>query len=172
MRSTKAWLIMVLGAALAGACAIGASGPSPSPSPSPIPPPPDGTVTSPPDAGTGGGIPTNGQPQFVIAKPGQLDPHPVGIARLGATIVGHTANVQAEWWSGVEPCNVLDSVALARSGNTFTVDLYEGHGPDPVACIDIAVLKGTIFSLGTLDPGRYTIRAGRGDAAPIVVTIP
>jgi len=47
------------------------------------------------------------------------------------------------FWSGVEPCYVLDRVELDKTDTTVTVTLYEGSDasqPD-MACIDIAVTK-------------------------------
>jgi hypothetical protein len=159
-------------ALVASACSAGAAGPTAS---APTQPP-DAVVTSPPNGGApppsgGGTSPGDPQPQFVVPRPGQLEVHGVGITRLSATIAGHSVTVQADWWSGVEPCNVLDSIRFVRSGGTFTISLFEGHGPQLVACIDIAVLKATTFSLGQLEPGTYTIRAANGDAPPITITV-
>jgi hypothetical protein len=127
---------------------------------------------APPDPGGGGGVPPDAKPQFVVAHPGQLEIHPVAIVRLRATVTDGTVTVEADWWSGVEPCNILDSVQVDRGGDTFTVGLFEGHGPQDVMCIEIAVYKATLFSLGKLDPGTYTIGAASGDAQPITVTVP
>ena len=157
--------LILLAVIVAGACSAGAPGPSASPTSRP----PDAVVTSPPDGG--GALPGEPRPQFVVPRPGQVDVHPVGIASLAATVRGRSVSVQAEWWSGVEPCNILDSIQVARNGSSFTVSLFEGHGPQAVACIEIAVLKAAVLSLGELDPGTYTIRPASGDAQPIVVTV-
>ncbi|WP_248962285.1 hypothetical protein [Sphaerisporangium perillae] len=53
------------------------------------------------------------------------------------------------WWSGVEPCNVLDRVKVRETSRRVTVTLYEGQAPNArnVACIEIAVLKSTTVKL-------------------------
>ena len=68
----------------------------------------------------------------------------------------------AFWWSGVEPCNTLDTVVVAERGTSFTITLREGHGPGEVACIDLAQLKATRIDLGDLEPGTYTVADGGG----------
>lgn len=161
---------LALAALLATACSAGAAGPTPSPTQ-----PPDLVITAPPDTGSGsgagsGGVPGNA-PTFVVPRAGQLEPHAVNITKLAATVQGRYVTVQADWWSGVEPCNVLDSIQFVRSGDTFSVTLFEGHGPELVACIEIAVLKATTFSLGELAPGTYTVRAATGDAPPVTFTV-
>jgi len=152
--------------------------------------PPGGGVGSGGDAGSGGGAAPGGgalvgnppigpgapgapdaKASFVVPRGGQRDVHPVGIASLSATVDGRTVQVQATWWSGVEPCNVLDSIRIVQDGQTFTVTLLEGSGDPNTMCIEIAVLKGTTFSLGPLDPGTYTIRPDSGDASPITFTV-
>jgi hypothetical protein len=53
------------------------------------------------------------------------------------------------WWSGVEPCNVLDRVKVRETSKSVTVTLYEGHarGARDVACIEIAIQKVTTVKL-------------------------
>ncbi|GAA3792199.1 hypothetical protein GCM10022226_09240 [Sphaerisporangium flaviroseum] len=53
------------------------------------------------------------------------------------------------WWSGVEPCNVLDRVKVRETAKTVTVTLYEGRarGSRDVACIQIAIQKTTTVKL-------------------------
>jgi hypothetical protein len=158
--------IAILVLIAAGACSASAAGPTGGDASLP----PDAIVTSPP--GGGRAPPGDPQPSFVVPTSGQLEPRAVNISKLSATVDGRNVTVQADWWSGVEPCNVLDSIKVVRDGQTFTVTLLEGHGAEPVACIEIAVFKATMFSLGRLEPGTYTIRAASGDAQPIPVTIP
>jgi len=132
-----------------------------------------------PSSPIGGGIvdpapvdPGLGQPKLVIARPGQLNPRPVGASLLEPAVDGHHVLVRVTWWSGVEPCNVLDSVKVDRSGTAITIQLIEGTGDANVACIEIAQQKATIVDLGELEPGTYTVSAlGGGDAAPVTVTV-
>lgn len=144
---------------LAAACTGGAD-PSPSAAPSATPP-----AATPPAA-----TPGNGD-GFVIPKPGQLDPRPVPMDGLSATVDGRRVIVTATWTSGVEPCYVLDTIIVDKDGSTYTITLREGHGPDDVACIEIAQQKATQVDLGELDPGTYAIVDGAGGAAAIEVVV-
>lgn len=118
----------------------------------------------------GGGGQPGENPTIVVPKPGRLNVHPVGAAKVEARIDGRRVLVRVSWWSGVEPCYVLDSVLVERSGTNVTITIREGADRLDVACIEIAMLKATIVDLGELAPGTYTISAG-GDAAPIQVTV-
>ena len=132
--------------------------------------PPDNPVGGVP----GGGDPGNGgvgQPKFVVPRPGQLNVHPVAIEQLIAKVEGRHVVLNARWWSGVEPCAVLDSVAVKQDGATFTVSVREGSADADAVCIEIAELKVTAIDLGELSPGVYTIAADQGPAPPISVTV-
>jgi hypothetical protein len=132
-----------------------------------------GTESGEPIGGAPGdpGLPDPGQPQFVVPKPGQQNVHPVKVQEVEARVEGRHAVLNARWWSGVEPCNVLDSVAWKRDGKTITISVREGSGDGDVMCVDLAVYKAAAIDLGELDPGDYTVIAGDGDAAPITFTI-
>jgi len=173
-------------AACGAAGAPSAAAPSPA-TPSPVAP----TLFPGPssDAGAGGGSggnvgsggavivdptpvdPAAGQPTIVIPKAGQKNPHPVGATTLRASVDGRHVLVKVAWYSGVEPCNVLDSVRVERSGTDVAITVIEGASRLDVACIEIAQLKATIVDLGELEPGVYTIIAPNGDAPPVQVTI-
>jgi hypothetical protein len=112
-----------------------------------------------------------GKPTLVLPHPGQLDAHPVSIEELNARVEGRRVVINATWWSGVEPCYVLDSTAVKIDGMTVTVSVREGSSARDVACIEIAIHKVTVIDLGELDPGTYTIVADKGDAEPIQVTV-
>lgn len=157
--------------ALLAACSVGVAPPSATP---PVTP----SVTAPPDepvTGAGGsdpGQPADPQPQVLVPRAGQRDLHDVNVNRLQAQAVDGRVIVRATFYSGVEPCYVLDSVHAIRDGDNFTLTLREGTGQGDGACIDIAVLKATDIDLGGLPAGTYTIQAGAGDAAAIQVTVP
>jgi hypothetical protein len=175
----------VLLSACSGAAAPSASTPStaaPSPSSAPSADPGTGAGSggsSGGNVGTGGAVivdptpvdPGAGQPPIVIPKPGQKNPHPVGATTLQASVDGRHVLVKVTWYSGVEPCNVLDSVKVERSGSEISISLVEGSSDLDAICIEIAQLKATIVDLGDLAPGAWTIRAATGDAPPIQVTI-
>jgi len=178
---------LLLSIALA-ACAGATSPSTPDPTPSPAPSgdqsaPGGGVVGGNPGAGGGagpigggpiggGGGPVDpGQPTLVLPKPGQQNVHPVSIDKLSARVEGRHVVLNARWWSGVEPCSVLDSVIAKQDGHTITVSVREGSSGAIVACIDIAMLKATVIDLGDLEPGDYTIAADLGQAVAITVTV-
>jgi hypothetical protein len=131
--------------------------------------PPHSTIGSVP--GDLGNVVDPGQPTLVLPRPGQLNVHPVAIEKLSAQLDGRRVAVSASWWSGVEPCYVLDSTAVKIDGGTITVSVRESAGRRDAACIEIAMHKVTVIDLGELDPGTYTIVADQGDAPPIDVTV-
>lgn len=133
-------------------------------------------ATDDPDAPVGTEVPHGpsdnpNDPPLTIAKPGQLDLHQVRMDRLAAVTDGRRVVVTTTWTSGVEPCNVLDHVLVERGDGSFTITLFEGHGPGNDICIEIAQIKQTQIDLGDLAPGTYTIADGAGGAAPIEVTV-
>lgn len=168
--------VSLLLSACAGAAAPSAPGSEGPPSASP------GGSGGVSDPGTGSGEPIGGAPgdpgvvdpgqaQLVVPKPGQQNVHPVKVQDMEARVEGRHAVLNARWWSGVEPCSVLDSVAWKRDGKTITISVREGSGDGDVICIDLAVYKAVAIDLGQLEPGEYTVIAGDGDAAPITFTI-
>jgi hypothetical protein len=184
LRQASLFAFAALSLALA-ACS-GAAAPSASPAPTTAP-----TPTTAPSAdgsagggsggstGSGGAVivgptpigPAAGQPAIVTPKPGQKNPHPVGAGTLRASVDGRHVLVKVSWYSGVEPCNVLDSVKVERSGTDIAITLIEGSSDLNAICIEIAQLKATIVDLGDLEPGTYTISSPKGEAAPIQITV-
>jgi len=178
-------LLSIALSACAGASSPATPDPSPSPAPSGDPSAPGGGVVGGapgaggggapgggPIVGGGGGGPVDpGQPTLVLPKPGQQNVHPVSIDKLSARVESQHVVLNARWWSGVEPCSVLDSVTAKLDGHTITVSVREGSSGAQVACIDIAMLKVTPIDLGDLEPGDYTIAADLGPAAAITVTV-
>ena len=138
-----------------------------------------GSGSSDGNVGNGGSVivaptpvdPAAGQPAVVIPKPGQKNPHEVGATTLQASVDGRHVLVKVIWYSGVEPCNVLDSIKVDRADSVVTIGLVEGSSDPNAMCIEIAQLKATIVDLGDLAPGTWTIRASSGDARAIQVTI-
>jgi hypothetical protein len=53
------------------------------------------------------------------------------------------------YWSGVEPCNVLDRVEIKEAADKVVATIYEGAAADQqnVACIEIAVQKAVEITL-------------------------
>ena len=100
-----------------------------------------------------------------------MDVHDVSVEQLTARVAGRHVVVNARWWSGVEPCNVLDSVGVKRDGTTITVAVREGTSARDAMCIEIAMLKVVAIDLGDLEPGNYTIVASQGSAPAISVQV-
>ena len=83
-----------------------------------------------------------------------VEPTP-GMADVRSHIFDHVVvsddgrSVTVFFWSGVEPCYVLDHVDVEEGSDAVTITLFEGHdatGGD-VACIDIALLKKVVVQL-------------------------
>jgi len=171
--------MLTLGACSARAAASQAPSSPPAASPPPAPSDVPGGGGSSGAPGTGIGAPTDpgpidpgtGEGKLVVPRPGQLNPHPLPTAQLEATVDGRRVLVKATWWSGVEPCYVLDSVKVERSGNDIAITLIEGTSDPNAMCIEIAMQKSTIIDLGELEPGTYTISSPGGDATPVTVTV-
>jgi hypothetical protein len=169
-------LVGALAIALAACSSGGAASPAPAspssppsvaPSPSDLAPP-DGSVTDP-----GGGVPGDpgGGAKQVSIWPNAKDPHDAVVTAIIPALNGRRLAVQLEWWSGVEPCNVLAGIDVVRNGNAFLLTVKEGVGDPNAMCIEIAELHATIVDLGELEPGTYTISA-KGEALPVEVVIP
>lgn len=141
------------------------------PSP-PVPPsaaPPDAPVTSPPDDGV---VPPDpGGAKLVVPKPGQLDVHAVSAEAITATVDGRNVTLDISWWSGVEPCTILDTVVIETGPGSFAITLQEGRGPEEVACIAIAEQHRTVVDLGELEPGTYQVTDATGGAPAIEFTV-
>jgi hypothetical protein len=111
---------------------------------------PDASVAStPPCAGddSGGALVPGGGALPVEPRPGMADVHPLGFDR--AVVSDDGTSVTIYFWSGVEPCYVLDHVDVSYGRDAITVTLFEGHDPSAgdVACIEIAQLKTTVVQL-------------------------
>jgi hypothetical protein len=132
----------------------------PEPSPSADPDTPVCTVV-PPDDGTGVPDPV---PSPVEPRPGMANVHVVGWETYELAEDGESVTVA--YWSGVEPCSVLDHVEVNYGEDTITITLYEGNDPDAgdVACIEIAMYKSVTVALDQDVAGR-TIVDGAGDPA-------
>jgi hypothetical protein len=155
---------------LFAACSAAAA---PSPSAPLVDTSPDAPISAPPDDGSGGGTDPGGigGGSLVVPKPGQLDVHDVSIDELHARVQGNSIFVTASWTSGVEPCNVLDQIVVNEGTGSYAITLREGHGPEDVVCIEIAMTKRTEFEIPDVKPGTYQITDATGRAAPIEVTV-
>lgn len=141
-------LVVLVFVVLAAACggAVTTAGPAPdqpvsSPaSPTPASPcPPEGC-----DGGTGPGM-TPDDTEWTdvpLAPDAQGTPRPVPFTEHVVSDDG--TEVTVRWWSGVEPCHVLQDVQVEETGETVTITLYEAseHPDDAdVFCIELAQAK-------------------------------
>ena len=99
----------------------------------------------------------DGRAQRVRPRSGMADLRQVAWEKARQTSSGRALRVT--YWSGVEPCNVLDNVDVAYSPKRITVTLFEGHDPEAgdVACIDIALLKAVVVKLDEPVDGRKIV---------------
>lgn len=96
--------------------------------------------------GSGDELPDPG-PSPVEPQPGQENVHPLGWEK--AKPAGDGMTVDVIFWSGVEPCYVLDRVEVEYRPETVVITLLQGSTPsdEEVACIDIALKKVTTVEL-------------------------
>jgi hypothetical protein len=142
-----------------------------------------GGGSDPGDPGSGGGIvfpippvpgddPLLGDATAVVPRKGTLNPHPVNVQLVRATVQDSHVIVEARWMSGVEDCYPTDSVTVDvdKDAKTVKVTVLEGSAGGDVMCIEIAVLKATALDLGPLAAGTWTISA-EGDAPDIALEV-
>jgi hypothetical protein len=119
-----------------------------------------------------GADPLLGDATVVVPKAGTIDPHPVNVQLVRATVQDGHVIVEARWYSGVEDCYPTDSVKvdIDEAARTIAVQVLEGSAGGDVMCIEIALLKATAVDLGPLPAGTWTISA-EGDAKPIELEV-
>ncbi len=118
---------------------------------------PDDPISSEPSPGDDGG---SGGAQRVVARPGMGALHPISWQKA-KVVDSHTLEII--YWSGVEPCNVLDHVTVAPSDDNVAVTLFEGSDParPDAACIEIAAKKSVLVDLGEPLDGRRVVDTER-----------
>ncbi|HXG26818.1 MAG TPA: hypothetical protein VNL94_08215, partial [Candidatus Binatia bacterium] len=114
-----------------------------------------------------------GDANYLTPVKNLINRHEVNVQLVRAAVGddGHTY-VDLRWWSGVAPCNQLDSVKVVRDDAAKTVDItvFEGSAPGDQMCIEIAELHATAVDLGVLDAGSWKISA-TGDAPTITLEV-
>jgi len=176
------WPLGALALAFVVAACSSAGGSVASPSSAPSSPPSGSASPSASDPSTGvvgsspnlpgDGLPVNAG-TLVRPKPGQLDVHSIAADGLAARVDGRHVIVTITWWSGIEPCTVFDHVEVRRTGDSFALTLFEGHGPGNPICIEIAQRFRTEVDISKEDlaPGTYTITDGTGTAPAIEAVV-
>ena len=119
-----------------------------------------------------GDDPLLGDATVVVPKAGTLNPHPIDVQLVRATVKDGHVIVEARWYSGVEDCYPTDSVQvdIDEDAKTIRMRVLEGSAAGDVMCIEIAVLKATAVDLGALPAGTWTISA-EGTAKPIELEV-
>ena len=95
----------------------------------------------------------------MIPHPGTINPHPVAVESILTNVDGRHVTAKLTWTSGVEPCYVLDHVAVSYDADAVTVTLFQGSDPNAgdVACIDIALQKQVTVTLDEPLAGRAIV---------------
>lgn len=138
---------------LLGACGsepdVAASRPSPTD--------PDSPVSHTPDPNEPIPSPTASR---VEPQPGQIDVRPIPWERYDKH---GPKTLEFFFWSGVEPCYVLDRVEVEESEERVKVTLFQGRTEtdEDIACIEIAVEKSVVVELDAPLAGRKVV-----DGAP------
>jgi hypothetical protein len=85
--------------------------------------------------------------QKVEPRPGMAGVNPTAFDKV--VVGGDDRTLTIFFWSGVEPCYVLDHVDVDAGTDAITITLYQGHdaGAGNVACIEIALLKKVVVQL-------------------------
>jgi len=81
------------------------------------------------------------------------------IAFTSAAVRSDDRTLDVRFWSGVEPCSVLDHVEVTYGADAVRITLFEGSDPSAgmVACPDIAMLKQVTVQLDQALAGRRII---------------
>lgn|SRR5690606_3470668 len=110
-------------------------------------PGPDTPVSSSPVADSAITTPPSAKPRPVKPTGDAVNPRKVRFTK--ATPVDEGRKVRLTWWSGVEPCTVLDRVKVKETKKRVTITLYEGPSAKArnVSCIMIAIEKTTTVKL-------------------------
>jgi hypothetical protein len=108
---------------------------------------PDAIVSYTPCPGDGDPVVTDPYDgaQKVEPTPGMAGMNPTAFDKVvGGGGDGRTLTIF--FWSGVEPCYVLDHVDVDEGHDAITITLFQGHDASAgdVACIDIALLKKVV----------------------------
>lgn len=83
---------------------------------------------------------------YTSPRPGQADVQPRQWE--SAEVQADGVTVVVTWYSGPEPCNVLDRVELREEPDRVVITLYEGHEPGfDGACMAVAEEKRTKVTL-------------------------
>jgi hypothetical protein len=110
---------------------------------------PDAAVSYTPCPGDEPPVPTDPYDgaQKVEPRPGMSGVNPTAFDKVVVGDDGRTLTIF--FWSGVEPCYVLDHVDVDYGADAITVTLFQGHDASAgdAVCIEIALLKKVVVQL-------------------------
>ncbi|SHG99377.1 hypothetical protein [Streptoalloteichus hindustanus] len=91
--------------------------------------------------------PPSGAPRTVSPRPGQANVHPIQWHQVEPVDGGSALRVS--FWSGIEPCHVLDHVDVRQGPAEVVVTVHQGHDPAraDTACVEIAELRAAVVRL-------------------------
>ena len=113
------------------------------------------TATPAPPPNRPGDFPDNSSGE-ATPRPGQANVH--ARAWESAEVQSDDVTVQVTYWTGVEPCHVLDRVEVREEAMTVTITLYEGSQPGfDGACTAQAVERWTTVKLSAPLKGRVIV---------------
>jgi hypothetical protein len=115
-----------------------------------------------------------GQARYLTPTSDLINQRNVNVQLVRAAIAdGGKTFADLRWYSGVEPCNALDSVQLVKDDGAKTIRLtvVEGSAQGDQMCIEIAELHAVAVDLGVLASGTWTISA-EGAAPAIKLDVP
>ncbi len=121
--------------------------------------PPSGKPKDGPTSGPSRKDPSTNKPRRVTPRPGMSDLHKIDWLR--AKRGSHGRSVVVTYWTGVEPCSVLDHVDVVYRNKTIVLTLWEGYDPDRAnePCPEIAVLNSVHVTLRAGTAG-WTLQDG------------
>lgn len=121
---------------------------------------PLGAPPLPKDVIGGGDVADPGDgPRQVEPQPGVIDAQPIDWET--ASIDRDAMTITLTWWSGVEPCTVLDRIDIEYGDEAVTVTVFEGapENAAAVSCIAMAEQKQATVDLEE-DIGQRTLVDG------------
>lgn len=89
-------------------------------------------------------------PSVVEPTPGMVGVRPISFASGSAYVSPDDSRViVVDYWSGIEPCYVLDHIEVAEGDDSVTITLFEGSDPaaGDAICIEIGVFKRVLVTL-------------------------
>ena len=121
---------------------------------------PEAPVTSAPQTPGDGEIPSP-QPSIAVPQPGQEDVRPIMWQEVEKGMDDQTVTLY--YYSGVEPCYVLDHVDVEYGKKEVTITLFEGHTPGEgdTPCIEIAIYTATVVELDEPLDGRKVVEGAK-----------